>query len=184
MHTALINYTRLAAAAMALLLVSCASPKVKRTVYPDGFMVITSSPGAIQTKHGGKAVYRQKASSVAGRTVDFPDNQFVKQNVRQVPCGPQDGFAFLVQILGLPDGPNEIDVEVQHPLFLPPEDKLGTVKRRTEKILSRNAKALWSFIWIFDSPTQQVPGSWSARLSYRGRVIYEGSVEAVSPSAQ
>ena len=183
MHTALTDFTRLAAAGMALLLVSCASPRVKHTDYPDGSMVITRSPGAIQTKHAGKAVYQKSASSVAGKAVDFPHNAIVKQNVRHVPCGPHDGFGFLVQISGLPDGPNEIDVEIQHPLFLSPEDKLGTVKRRTEKIVSRNAKAIWDFVWVFDTPPQQVPGRWSVRLSYRGRVIYEGSVEAVSPSS-
>jgi hypothetical protein len=184
MTTTSTYYTGLAVAAMALFLVSCASPNVKRTVYPDGFIIITNSPGAIQTKHGGKAVYRQNANAIAGKTVDVPDNAIVKQNVRSVPCGPNDGFAFLVQIFGLPDGPNDIDVEILHPLFLPPEDKLGTMKRRSERLVSHNAKAEWRFIWVFDIPTQQVPGHWSVRLSYRGRVIYEGSVEAVSPSAQ
>jgi hypothetical protein len=175
---------RLAAfAILACLLSSCASTSTSQrtTRFPDGFLIVTVSKGTLHTKHTGQKTIHKVTDSITGKTVDFTKEEVVATGVDSVPCGPQDGFQNIVLILGLPDGPNEVIEEFEHPLFLPPEDKLGTSFTRRRTVVSRNAKALWGHGWIFDSPTQQVPGKWTTRLKYRGQVIFEKSVEAVPP---
>ena len=177
-----LNPLLLAAFFIVLLVTSCASPGHKRTVFADGFTVITHSPGPFQTRHEGAPNFR-KADAIGGRSVSYEKNTIVRKNARRVPCGQQDGFSFAVIILGLPDGQNELTVEIEHPTFLPPQDRIGTFFSRKQKILSKNARALWQATWVFNNPSERVPGKWVYRLKYRDAIIFEDSVEVLLPPA-
>jgi len=161
-----------------LLLASCASPRVMRTTYPDGFTLITRSSGPIQTRHEGRAQLK-KADAIGGRKVSFKKNVIVRHNADKVPCSLHDGFGFSVMILGLPDGENELTVEIEHPMFLPPQDRLGTFFSRKDKISSMNAKATWGFVWGFNNEYERVAGKWVVRLKYRDVIIFQESVEVL-----
>lgn len=164
-----------------LQLASCTSPSLRRTSYPDGFLVVTRSPGVTHFAYSGKRVHSQKADTVGGKTVNYESRKTVASKVRRVPCTEGNGFEVIALIMGLPDGSHEVEVEAIHPPFLPPQDSLGTVHRRMSRVESKNGIALWGFGWFFDISPHQVPGKWTVRLNYRGKLIFEESVIAYLP---
>lgn len=166
---------------LVLQLASCTSPSLRRVSYPDGFLVVTRSTGVTHVAYSGKRVHSQKADTVGGKKVMYESRKTVATNVRRVPCTEGNGFEVIAFIMGLPDGSHEVEVEVIHPPFLPPQDGLGTVHRRTSLVQSKNAIALWGFGWFFDIAPHQVPGQWTLRLNYRGKLIFEENVIAYLP---
>lgn len=162
------------------LLASCASPEFRRVAYPDGFLLITRSKGPQHLVYSGSQKTSASANAIAGKAVDFSDVQVRATNTRVIPAEEGHGFDMLVAILGLPDGEHEVTAEITHPLFLPPEDRLGTTHRRTEKITAREGLSLWSFAWVFDDATQRVPGKWTVRLFHRDKLIFQDSITGVA----
>ena len=163
------------------LLLSCAQQPVdRRTTFSDGFTIITRTLGPIQTQHEGKPKFFSK-ETIRGRSVIYEKNILLKPT-RRVTCGPQDGFLIPVLIYGLPDGEHTLKLEVEHPPFTTLYKGSATYFSRQEKIQSFNAKAPWSYGWIFNDPKERVPGRWTLRLGYRDALILEETFEVIPPA--
>ncbi len=163
------------------LLVSCAQPLERRTTFADGFTIITKTVGPVQTRHEGKPEFFNR-ETIGGRTVIYEKN-ILLEPTRRVTCGPQDGFLIPVVIYGLPDGKHSLKLEVEHPPFTTLHKGSATYFSRQETIESFNAKAPWSYGWIFNDPKERVPGRWTLRLSYRNALILEETFEVIPPAA-
>jgi hypothetical protein len=154
----------------------------QRTIYPDGFRILTVSPGPVHIRsEGSKITY--KANTINGLRSDHYKTTILKRNVRRIPNRLGDGFGVISLILGLPDGKSNLVLEIDHPPFQIPQKGLQTHFTRVESFESKNAKTLWEYSFIFDHPYEQTPGVWNFRLKYRNKIIFSESLTVV-PSAE
>lgn len=170
---------------LALSLVSCAMQgPVKRTVYPDGFLIVTSTLLRAHLEGTGNQRTLKKADSISGREIIY-DEVKTQPGARRVPNLLNHGFGVLAMIRGLPDGENTLTLEIQHPPFQMPNGQTRTHLTWPEKVKSFNSRALWDFGYFFNSAYEQTPGRWTLSLKYRDRLIYQESVEvfAATPSS-
>ncbi len=173
------SFLHLCLAIFGIMTVSCSSPLERRTTYPDGFRVLTVSPGPVHLRSEG-STKTYKADTINGLKADHSKTTILKKHVRRIPNRLRDGFGIMALILGLPDGKNSLVLEIDHPPFQIPEKGLQTHFTRVESMESKNAKALWDYSYIFDHGYEQTPGVWSFRLNYRDRVIFSESLTVVA----
>jgi|GEM_PF-3264915 len=168
-------------ACILILLSACTVPGVRRTVYPDGFLVAakTETIGAIETSGKNKTM---RGNSINGlRTLH--ENIKITQVTHRIPNQIKGGFGVVALIVGLPDGVNQIKLDIEHPEFRLPDGRVETHFSRVENLFSLNARADWDYFYSFDHPYELTPGVWKFSLTYRDRVIYQESLEVYAAPA-